>query len=295
MTVIDVSGCGSGAVFLIKGKANLLFEAGMAYAADQMVENIKRELGDAELDAVLLSHSHYDHVAALPYVRQAWPEIKAYAAEYACHIFEKTKAKQMMFHMSKTAAEESHHEWKSDDYKGELLYADKPLEDGDRIALGEFVVEVIETIGHTQCSVSFLINNEVMISSETIGLEGDFEGGYVPAFLISYKKTVDSLRRTREADPKQLYMPHRGLVIPDERYWKYMEKGLAATKDEIIRILASYPTLETQILEMEEVFWKKAADGAWPREAFDMNAKAMLRTVAAEFPEELSKAKSIQK
>ena len=54
-------------------------------------------------------------------------------------------------------------------------------------------------------------------------------------------------------------MPHRGLVIPDERYWKYMEKGLAATKDEIIRILASYPTLETQILEMEEVFWKKAA------------------------------------
>lgn len=179
--------------------------------------------------------------------------------------------------------------------KGELLYADKPLEDGDRIALGEFVVEVIETIGHTQCSVSFLINNEVMISSETIGLEGDFEGGYVPAFLISYKKTVDSLRRTREADPKQLYMPHRGLVIPDERYWKYMEKGLAATKDEIIRILASCPTTEEQILEMEEVFWKKAADGAWPREAFDMNAKAMLRTVAAEFPEELSKAKSIQK
>ena len=47
MTVIDVSGCGSSAVFLIKGKANLLFEAGMAYAADQMVENIKRELGDA--------------------------------------------------------------------------------------------------------------------------------------------------------------------------------------------------------------------------------------------------------
>ena len=81
MTVIDVSGCGSGAVFLIKGKANLLFEAGMAYAADQMVENIKRELGDAELDAVLLSHSHYDHVAGLPAVRKAWPGIKTIAAD----------------------------------------------------------------------------------------------------------------------------------------------------------------------------------------------------------------------
>ena len=86
MTVIDVSGCGSGAVFLIKGKANLLFEAGMAYAADQMVENIKRELGDAELDAVLLSHSHYDHVAGLPAVRKAWPGVKTYASERAKEI-----------------------------------------------------------------------------------------------------------------------------------------------------------------------------------------------------------------
>ena len=263
-----------GTCFLVQGEQEaILFDPGMAYYGETVVQRVREILGTQPLRAVFLTHSHYDHVAAVPYVRQEWPEIKVYAAEYACHIFEKTKVQQMMFHMSKTAAEESHHEWKSDDYKGELLYADKPLEDGDRIALGEFVVEVIETIGHTQCSVSFLINNEVMISSETIGLEGDFEGG----------------------DPKQLYMPHRGLVIPDERYWKYMEKGLAATKDEIIRILASYPTLEAQILEMEEVFWKKAADGAWPREAFDMNAKAMLRTVAAEFPEELSKAKSIQK
>ena len=187
-----------GTCFLVQGEQEaILFDPGMAYYGETVVQRVREILGTQPLRAVFLTHSHYDHVAAVPYVRQEWPEIKVYAAEYACHIFEKTKVQQMMFHMSKTAAEESHHEWKSDDYKGELLYADKPLEDGDRIALGEFVVEVIETIGHTQCSVSFLINNEVMISSETIGLEGDFEGGYVPAFLISYKKTVDSLRCTR--------------------------------------------------------------------------------------------------
>ena len=178
-----------GTCFLVQGEQEaILFDPGMAYYGETVVQRVREILGTQPLRAVFLTHSHYDHVAAVPYVRQEWPEIKVYAAEYACHIFEKTKVQQMMFHMSKTAAEESHHEWKSDDYKGELLYADKPLEDGDRIALGEFVVEVIETIGHTQCSVSFLINNKVMISSETIGLEGDFEGGYVPAFLISYKK-----------------------------------------------------------------------------------------------------------
>ena len=76
--------------------------------------------------------------------------------------------------------------------------------------------------------------------------------------------------------------------------WQFLTPVMYS-QEMVLDALASYPTLETQILEMEEVFWKKAADGAWPREAFDMNAKAMLRTVAAEFPEELSKAKSIQK
>ena len=105
MTVIDVSGCGSGAVFLIKGKANLLFEAGMAYAADQMVENIKRELGDAELDAVLLSHSHYDHVAGLPAVRKAWPGVKTYASERAKEILVKPGALKTIRRLSGEAAE----------------------------------------------------------------------------------------------------------------------------------------------------------------------------------------------
>ena len=57
MTVTDVSGVGKAAVFLIKGEANILFEAGMAYAADLMIENIRRELGDGQVDAVLISHS----------------------------------------------------------------------------------------------------------------------------------------------------------------------------------------------------------------------------------------------
>ena len=45
-----------------------------------------------------------------------------YAAEYACHIFEKNESAADDVSYVEDAAEESHHEWKSDDYKGELLY-----------------------------------------------------------------------------------------------------------------------------------------------------------------------------
>ena len=53
MKIIDVTGVGEGAVFLLRGRANILFEAGMAYAADAMIEKIKQELQGEPLHAVL--------------------------------------------------------------------------------------------------------------------------------------------------------------------------------------------------------------------------------------------------
>ena len=191
MTVIDVSGCGSSAVFLIKGKANLLFEAGMAYAADQMVENIKRELGDAELDAVLLSHSHYDHVAGLPAVRKAWPGVKTYASERAKEILVKPGALKTIRRLSGEAAEAAGLPWDSE-YDDADLQIDVSLEDGETIELGDHTIYAFATIGHTKCSMSYLIDDELMLCSETVGVMGH-DGSYMPSFLVDYKAAEESI------------------------------------------------------------------------------------------------------
>ena len=47
--IVCVCGDASRAAYLIKGEKNVLFDAGMAYSADRMIENIKRELGDKPL------------------------------------------------------------------------------------------------------------------------------------------------------------------------------------------------------------------------------------------------------
>ena len=50
--IVCVCGDASRAAYLIRGEKNVLFDAGMAYSADKMIKNIKRELGDRPLDAV---------------------------------------------------------------------------------------------------------------------------------------------------------------------------------------------------------------------------------------------------
>ena len=73
--IVCVCGDASRAAYLIKGEKNVLFDAGMAYSADKMIKNIKRELGDRTLDAVLLSHSNYDHISGVQFLRKEWAEL----------------------------------------------------------------------------------------------------------------------------------------------------------------------------------------------------------------------------
>ena len=70
-----------GTCFLVQGEQEaILFDPGMAYYGETVVQRVREILGTQPLRAVFLTHSHYDHVAAVPYVRQEWPEIKVYAA-----------------------------------------------------------------------------------------------------------------------------------------------------------------------------------------------------------------------
>lgn len=165
--IINVCGDSSNATWLIKGdNGNVLYEAGMAYSAGKMIENIKKELNGDPLHAVILSHSHYDHVAGLPFVRMEWPNAVVYGSEYAAKILEKSSVRETMKRLSSDAAKGAGMELPP--YEDSLIKIDRTVKEGDIIRLGDTKIRVFETPGHTKCSVSYLVNDDAVFSWKMI-------------------------------------------------------------------------------------------------------------------------------
>ena len=290
MELVDVTGVGSGAVFLIKGKANLLFEAGMAYAADAMVEAIRRELGeDGKLDAVLLSHSHYDHVAGLPALRRQWPELKSYASRRAQEIVKRPGALAVMRRLSAEAAEAAGLPWDSS-YDDADLRVDVALEDGETVTIGDHTVYAFATVGHTRCSLSYVVDGEVMLCSETVGVLGE-DGGYMPSYLVDYLGAEESISRSRAIPVKEIILNHHGPVGEGQRdhIWDLLEEKLAESKEIMIRVMNEAPDDSAALRELERIF-HAGIDKKWqPDEAFYINAASMMKTLRRQFPERFAR------
>ena len=126
------------------------------------------------LDAVLLTHCHYDHISGLEELLSHYDggSVPVYASEYEKEYFTDTSLNlSPMFGLSYV-------------YTGDVA----PLKDGDVIKAGGTEFKVLHTPGHTRGSVCY-ISSDVIFSGDTLfaGSIGrtDFKYGDISAMMSS--------------------------------------------------------------------------------------------------------------
>ena len=147
-----------------------MIDCGMAFCAGGTIQRVKDALKGKTLDYILFSHTHYDHIGALPYFKKEWPLVRVITSAAGAAVLLKDTLRRVIRELSLVAAER-HGITLDTAYNDDVFQGDIIVEDGDRIDLGGLTVEVFETPGHTRDSLSFLIPElELFIVNETVGV-----------------------------------------------------------------------------------------------------------------------------
>ena len=111
-------------IYLVTGGRNMLVDAGSGAGHDRVVDGIRRVLGDAKLDMIVLTHCHFDHVGGLKMLMEEFG-CPAYAGHYDAPYIRMAERRHVL----------------SDVFRGSVEPVEvSDLSDGDVVDLGGFQV-----------------------------------------------------------------------------------------------------------------------------------------------------------
>lgn len=272
--VLRVTSGHGGESILILGKNKVaLYDTGMAYCGEKTARNIRKILNGRKLDYVLASHTHYDHIGAIPYIKLAFPDAEVLGAEYAKYVFTRAGAHRVIKQLG-IVADKLYGENNPEQIITDGMAVDKVVSDGDVIDLGGERIRVLETKGHTDCSLSFYLEDKsLLFASESTGICGG-PGFCSTAILKSFDDSMQSLKKCRELNPEKIVSPHFGMVPTEynNTYWDIFEEAALNERDYCVKLWKEGLTTEEMLRRATEDFYGEERSKEQPYEAFVANA-----------------------
>ena len=281
------AGRGGEAILIDGGEETAIYDCGMAYCHQGLIDNIEKklsELGRDKLNKVIVSHSHYDHIGALPYIIDRWADVQVIGGEKLKRVFASDTAKGIMKRLGESARDKYTPDNK-EPIKVDGMRVDLVVDDGDTFNVGRFSVQAIKTPGHTDCSFSYYFNpGGILFMSESLGVLENNEVLHT-SILKSYKQTIDSCEKCRSLGAKVLISSHYG-IVPDEVAPRYFDMYTKFANEERDLILSLYD----QGLDFDgiqkgyiDAHWSDKRDKAQPRAAFMENSVHTINCIIKEF------------
>ncbi|MGI6203948.1 MAG: MBL fold metallo-hydrolase [Anaerovoracaceae bacterium] len=278
------AGHGGESYLITKYEKTLLIDTGMAYCGDKLVENIRHALGGRTLDVVVLTHTHYDHIGALPFIIEEFPEAEICGSAYGQYVFTRDGAKRMIRAMSENA-EKLYGDPEKGNASKQGFRITRALADGEAVGLGadkdgnSGLVRAIECKGHTDCSMAYMIEPDmVLFSSESTGIIQEWDSAEV-SIMKKYENMSVSLEKCRSLGARRIVIPHYGILPPEykDAYWDIYEWCAKDERDFIGALVEKGCRPDEILAAYTERCWDPKREEETPKAAFDENAKNVIK------------------
>ena len=155
---LDFLGARENCLYVLRGNYMMIIGGGMSWVAPSLEAQFSAmDIEPEKLKYLIVSHSHFDHCGAVPYLKRKFPHIQIFASAYAEKIFAKEKAVNYIAFTNKFPIDSLglQSEYEKLDLKFDGIHVDRIITEKDIIDLGNGIeVHFLEVPGHTQCSIA---------------------------------------------------------------------------------------------------------------------------------------------
>jgi len=229
-------------IYLVEGsEASLIISGGLCYIAPDVLAQFKEfNIDEQKIKKLLILHSHFDHIGLVPFFKDRLTDLTVYASRRAwdaLHGAQKIREinswNEITIKRMKAPVDLS---------SNDLLWRDGiqgiSVTEGDAIDVGGFRVDIIETPGHSDCSICAYIHSiKALFSSDSGGIP--YRDSIVPSGNEDYTRFQESLRKLEKLEVDYLCADHFGYVTgPEAR--AFISGAIQASDDFCSMIRAVY-------------------------------------------------------
>lgn len=260
---------------------NVLIDTGTAFYGYKL-RDFLRGIDIKNIDYLLITHSHYDHIGGVPIILESFNVGRIFAHGYIKNVLTSQRAISLIENLNRIELKI---------LNPLLSYSFKSFEITDEVKEGNILdfedikIHFLETPGHTRDSVSYYILPwKILIPGEACGVPNSDDTYILPQFLSSLSQYISSIEKVMKLDIEILGLPHEHLIFGKENVKQYLENSLKTTYEYVQIIENAIKNIGDfeKVMDFltEEIHTKKHI--RQPIHAFRENLKAQVIAVSRE-------------
>lgn len=221
--------------YLSLGKDVMIIEGGIAATSHLILEQIMElNVPPERIKYIALTHTHPDHIGAVPYLKMLMPHIKVVAGSVAASLLRSEDMVKEYVKLESVISEillikNEIEEWPVVP-ENPVFNVDMIVGDGDKIELGDGVSwSVLETPGHSPCHISYYNDSEkVVIIGDATGLYDFDRYVFWPNYFTSLEAYCESIRKLHALPAHLGVLAHNGNIHGEVHL--HFQKAMKATE-----------------------------------------------------------------